>query len=201
MSTRPHHTIAQQLNAGQLAISNSLSDPEIQSLVAQFGYPADKLSEGKALYDAALAAVNAEKAAAGAQQEATRTLVQAETSAHDAYQALAKVARAVFGKDKAQLNALGLNGTMPKDTAGFLASAYTLFDNARTLPALADYGYDLVKTPKRARQDRLLRYRQPRAGIRQRRGAASHPRTAFRFTGPRRLDGAISQDRKGGLAR
>src|SRR5208337_1840903 len=103
MSTRPHHTIAQQLNAGQLAISNSLSDPEIQSLVAQFGYPAEKLNEGKALYDAALAAVNSEKAAAGTQQESTHVLEQAEESARDAYQALAKVARAVFGKDKAQL--------------------------------------------------------------------------------------------------
>jgi hypothetical protein len=145
MPTKPMHSIAGQLNAGQLAISNSLSDPEIQSLVAQFGYPADKLNEGKALYDCALSAVNAEKAAAGTQQESTHVLEQAEESARDAYQALAKVARAVFLKDKSQLNALGLNGSTPKDTAGFLASAYTLFDNARTLSALADYGYDSPK--------------------------------------------------------
>ena len=143
--SRPKQSIAQQLNTGQLAIGNSLSDPEIQSLVAQFGYPAVKLNEGKALYDCALSAVNAEKSAAGAQQESTRVLEQAETSAREAYQALAKVARAVFGKDKAQLNALGLSGNTPKDTAGFIACAYTLFDNARTLPALADYGYDSVK--------------------------------------------------------
>ena len=145
MTSRPMHSIAGQLNAGQLAINNSLSDPEIQSLVAQFGYPADKLNEGKALYDAALAAVNAEKATAGAQQESTHSLAQAEKSARDAYQGLAKVARAVFTKDKAQLNALGLNRNMPLDTAGFLAAAYALFDNARTLPALADYGYDSPK--------------------------------------------------------
>ena len=145
MATKPVHSIAGQLNAGQLAISNSLSDPEIQSLVAQFGYPAEKLNEGKALYDCALSAVNAEKAAAGAQQESTRVLEQAEKSARDAYQALAKVSRAVFGRDKAQLNALGLSGSMPLDTAGFLAAAYTLFDNARTLSALADYGYNSVK--------------------------------------------------------
>jgi hypothetical protein len=145
MTSKPKQTIAQQLNSAQLAISNSMSDPEIQSLVAQFGYPADKLNEGKALYDAALAAVNAEKADAGAQQESSRMLAQAEKSARDAYQSLAKVARAVFLKDKAQLNALGLNHNMPLDTAGFLAAAYTLFDNARTLPALADYGYDSPK--------------------------------------------------------
>ena len=92
MPTKPMHSIAGELNAGQLAISNSLSDPEIQSLVAQFGYPADKLNEGKALYDCALSAVNAEKAAAGTQQESSRTLAQAEKPARDAYQALAKVA-------------------------------------------------------------------------------------------------------------
>ena len=76
--SRPKQSIAQELNAGQLAISNSLSDPAIQSLVAQFGYPAEKLNEGKALYDAALAAVNAEKAQAGGRQESTRLLAQAE---------------------------------------------------------------------------------------------------------------------------
>ena len=92
-----------------------------------------------------LAAVNAEKADAGAQQESSRILAQAEKSARDAYQSLAKVARAVFLKDKAQLNALGLNHNMPLGTAGFLAAAYTLFDNARTLSALADYGYNSVK--------------------------------------------------------
>ena len=145
MTSKPKQTIAQELNAGQLAINNSLSDPEIQGLVAQFGYPAEKLNEGKALYDAALAAVNAEKAQAGGRQESTRLLAQAEKSARDAYQSLAKVARAVFLKDKAQLNALGLNRNMPLDTAGFLAAAYTLFDNAQSLSALADYGYDSVK--------------------------------------------------------
>ena len=43
--------IAQELNAGQLAISDSLSDLEIQSLVAEFGYPADQLNEGKTEWD------------------------------------------------------------------------------------------------------------------------------------------------------
>ena len=96
MSTRPHHTIAQQLNAGQLAISNSLSDPEIQSLVAQFGYPAEKLNEGKALYDCALSAVNCRKGRGGQRSRNPPALLEgAEKSARDAYQALAKVARAV----------------------------------------------------------------------------------------------------------
>ncbi len=152
MATRPHFTNADQLNKAQLAITNSIGDPEIQSLVAQFGYPADKLGDGKDLYDAAQAAVNAQKAAAGAQQQATSTLTQAEKSAKDAYQALAKVARAVFARDKAQLSTLGLTGNTPHTTAGFLTAAYTLFDNAQGLTPLADYGYNAAKlTGERAK--------------------------------------------------
>lgn len=143
--SRPKQTIAQRLNAAQLAIGNSLSDSEIQSLVAEFGYPAAKLDAGEALYEAALAAVNAGKAAAGTQQQSTQALAQVEKSACDAYQSLAKVARAVFVKDKAQLTALGLGGAMPRNTAGFIAAAYTLFDNAQNLSALAEYGYDASK--------------------------------------------------------
>jgi hypothetical protein len=161
----PKQGMAQRLNAGQLAIVNSLSNPEIQELVAQFGYPAAKLEAGRALYESALAAVNASTVALGGQQASTQALVQAEKSARDAYQSLAKVARAVFGKDKAQLTALGLSGAAPKNTAGFTTAAYTLFDNARSAP-LAEYGYDPDRLQneraKVAAYDEANRGRQPR---------------------------------------
>jgi transglutaminase/protease-like cytokinesis protein 3 len=143
MSNRPKQSIAQQLTAGQLIISNSLEDGEIQEYVAEFGYNSEKLSEGTALYAAAQAAVNQQTAKAGAQQTATQALTQAESAARDAYQALAKVARAVFSK--AQLTTLGLSGVVPKDIAGFLSVAYTLFNNAASLPELANYGYNTEK--------------------------------------------------------
>ena len=140
--SRPKNTIADQLTAAQLAISNTQSDPVIQSMVKNYGYTAEKLSAGKALYDAALAAVNAQKAASGEQQMATRELDLVKTTANDAYQALAKVARAIFANDNSRLVALGLTGPTPKDTAGFIRKAYTLFDNARQVTDLAEYGYD-----------------------------------------------------------
>ncbi|MBI5953667.1 MAG: hypothetical protein HY865_18590 [Chloroflexi bacterium] len=142
--SRPRQGIAQRLNAAQLAIVNSLSDLEIKELVGSFGYTVARLEAGRALYEAALAAVNAGTAASGGQQASTQALAQAEKSARDAYQSLAQVARAVFGRDKAQLAALGLSGSVPKDTAGFVAAAYTLFDNVRTMQ-LAEYGYDVER--------------------------------------------------------
>lgn len=136
---RPKASTAQQLNAAQLAIANSLADPEIKAAVAQFGYTTTKLNKGKSLYEAALAAVNAQKSGRGAQKDTTAQLKAAQTDARDAYQALAKVARAALSKeDQAKL---GL-GQEPRGTAAFIQAGYTLFDNTGEVAALADFGYD-----------------------------------------------------------
>ena len=108
------------------------------------------MTEGKALYVAAQAPVTAQKAAAGAQRQTTQELTAAEKSARDAYQSLAKVARAIFKNDKARLTALGLTSAAPNATAEFLASAASLFDNALAAPTLAEYGYD----PERLESER-----------------------------------------------
>lgn len=135
-------SIAERLNSADLAISNSRADAEIQSLVAAYGYSSAKLNEGKALYDTALAAVTAQKLAAGEQRQTTQELARAAVSARDAYQSLAKVARAIFKNDKARLTALGLTSAMPAATAEFLAAAASLFDNAAQASDLEAYGYD-----------------------------------------------------------
>ena len=145
MSNKSKSSISEQLNASQVAITNTLADAEIQGLVTQFGYTPEKMTEGKALYDNALSAVNAQIASAGSQFQATSNLKAAETVARDAYQALAKVARAVFINDSARLAQLGLNGAMPRTIAAFISSAYAVFDNAVNVPeiksALASFGY------------------------------------------------------------
>lgn len=145
MSTKSPISIAERLSAANLAIANSLADGEIQSLVAGYGYSAERLAEGETLLQNAQTAVNAQKSAEGAQQQSTQELAQAEKEARDAYQSLAKVARAVFKGDKARLTALGLEGSAPKDTAGFLASSAALFENASAAAALGDYGYEAAR--------------------------------------------------------
>ena len=140
----PKTTIAEQLNAAQLAVSNSLADDEIKTLVAAYGYSAEKLAEGQALFDAAQATVSAQEQAAGAQQAATEALKAAKSAAFDAYQSLSKVARAVA--PKSALTGLGLAGPMPRGTASFLNAANILFTNASTtLPELAQYGYSGIQ--------------------------------------------------------
>jgi hypothetical protein len=60
MPTKSSQTIADRLNAAQVAINNTLADSEIQSLVAAYGYNKVRMNEGKQWYDQAFNAVNAQ---------------------------------------------------------------------------------------------------------------------------------------------
>ena len=144
MPTKPMSKIEDQLRRANLAINNSLADEEIKALVAPRGYTTDKLTAGKALYEAAQTAVSGKTGVHGAKKDATSQVDQSQAAARLAYQDLAKTARKAFRDDKAKLAILGLSGPEPDSTAGFLNAARTLFDNAKT-PAvqavLQDYGY------------------------------------------------------------
>ena len=130
MPTKTKHSIAEQLNAAQVAISNTLVEPGISKPMAEYGFPAARVKEGQKLYDAARLSLNAHKTLSGEQQYKTAEVNKITKAAYDAYQALAKICRAIWVKDKARLAALGLQGKMPQTTAGFLTAAYVLFDNA-----------------------------------------------------------------------
>ena len=141
-------TIASQLNSAQVAIHNTLADAGILTAVAAYGYSVEKINAGKGVYDRAVAAVNAQIAATGAQRETTAAMESARKEAYAAYQSFAKVARAIFVQDKARLIRLGLTGAMPKSTAGFLTAASALFENAsapEVQSLLANYGYDSAR--------------------------------------------------------
>ena len=132
------------LNRAALAIDNSLADSGIRDAVAAYGYTEDKLREGRALLETAQSASSAQLVADGQQLQATAAFNQALAPARDAYQALAKLARASC--DKPTLTILGIVGREPQDIGGFLKAAFDLFDNAPQVPALASrFGYNAEK--------------------------------------------------------
>lgn len=149
MSTKSRNSISEQLNFANVALNNSINDPEILNLVSNFGYTKEKLEEGLNLYKAAVDIVNTRTRLAGAQYQATEELKVKEKLAREAYQNLAKVARAVFKQDQARLAQLGIVGEMPKKIAEFIARGYTVFDNALSIDeiktALSHFGYDEAK--------------------------------------------------------
>ena len=154
MPPRPKHSISRQLNSAEIAIANSLDESEIAGAVAEFGYTPARLREGLALYEAALAAVNAQKSARGDQKIATAEVEAVYLTARSAYQAAAKVARATL--DAGGLATLGLMGSTPRDVAGLTQAGYTLFDNAARSGLLADLGYTAERlASERARLEAL----------------------------------------------
>ena len=150
--SRPKLSISERLTFANVAISNALSDPQIGKLLGEFGYQTPKLSEGKALYEAADLTVKNQVALYGEQKNATARLESAEKVARTAYQNLAQVARAAFARDKAKLSVLGLDNPMPKPLPLFLTMTTTLFDNASHNAEIAEvlksYGYTTEKLSK-----------------------------------------------------
>ncbi len=149
MSIRPKNSISKNLNASKVAITNTKGDAEIQAAVAGFGYHPVKMDEGLALYSSAEASVSAQVAAAGAQRTASAEMLKTWKIANTAYQDLAKVSRAIFIKKPAFLTTLGVSGTQPRSTDGFITAASTLFDNALSTSeiqtALEVKGYTIAK--------------------------------------------------------
>lgn len=133
-------TLAQRLDAAELAIRNSLAEPEIQALVLPYGYDLARLDEGRLLFERARNAVRERQIALAAQRAAAETLDASRRAAFAAYRALAGLARATLSP--AAVSGLGLDGRMPRGTAAFLAAAGTLFENAGRHAILADFGYD-----------------------------------------------------------
>ena len=150
MATKSRASIAEQLNAAHIAINNSIADEEIGRLIAPLGYHRAKLEEGRKLFEAAVAAVNAQNAAEEDKRIARARFLETEKLARDAFQAFAQAAKASFGR--AMLASLGLTGPTPRATAGFLPTAYALFDNAIRLPEiqakLGELGYNADKLQK-----------------------------------------------------
>jgi len=138
MASKSNHSIAEQLKAAEIRITNSLSNDDVKAEVAKKGYTEQKLLEGKALREAASAAVSRQISLAGAAQEATALESDSRAIAHKAYQDFAKICRAKFKAGSSELVTLGLTGKEPKSTAEFIKVAYILFDNAKTDAAIVD---------------------------------------------------------------
>lgn len=135
--------IANAITAARQAIETVRADAEIGGILAQRGYNEAKLTEGLQLQEAAQAAFIVRQTAMAAQKQATAALTGADTTARQTYADFRETARAIFASS-ADRTALGLAGSVPKDTQKFVTLARASYTNARNEPyrsALATYGY------------------------------------------------------------
>jgi hypothetical protein len=127
------------------AIDNTLKTPAILDGVTPYGYGPDHMQVGLALYQSAFEAVNANTVASGAQARASERVQTTFKVAVDAYQALARIARAIYRKNPERLVTLGLNGPMPRRHNDFVMAALKLFENAHLKVELGNRGYAAAK--------------------------------------------------------
>jgi uncharacterized protein YhfF len=129
-------TIDTLFNSAHIAITNSLTNPQIQAYLSEFGYTPERIQQGKLLYDAALAAHQQQRADYGDQKTATTALTQAWDTARKSYIRYVKVTRIAFKDNAGVATRLELEGDRKKTLSGWLAQATQFYTNLLNAPEL-----------------------------------------------------------------
>lgn len=135
--------LAERIGRHRALILAVQSDPDAAALAASRGYTPERMREGLALADAALAAYEARDRDAGAHTASGQTLRERETATRRRVADLRSTLRTLYADD-APRTALGVTGPRAAtDRDAFLTQARATLDVARRAPyadALADAG-------------------------------------------------------------
>jgi len=149
VAAKPKRSIDERLLAAQVAIDNALGDAGIQAAMGDYGYDAAKLGAGRALYEDALALVNAQKAEYGDQYEASAAVRAAWDAAGRAYSNALAVARVALQDDPKARAAMMLGGTRKQSLSGWIEQATAFYTNllgdGGLMAAMANFGYTQAK--------------------------------------------------------
>jgi len=141
--------MAEQLNAVQIAINNTLADADLQKALAAYGYSAARLEQGRQLYQTVLNLQHRQQSGYGGKQTASDAFQAAWKQANVTYMRLFKVARVTLKEQHGDWLALGLDGERKRPFPGWLAQAQQFYTNALAqegvLAKLGEFGITEVK--------------------------------------------------------
>ena len=147
--TRPKNSIADRLLAAQVAIDNAISDNDVKTFLAEYGYDETRLGEGKNLLDTANQLQQMQQKEYGDQYEATDALSLAHTNANKEYMKFVKIARVALKSDYAVIKKLDLGGNRKTTFSGWMGQARQFYLNAladsTVLEKMAGYGITQTK--------------------------------------------------------
>lgn len=142
-------SIGDFLNSAQVAIDNALSNAEVQNYLSELGYTPERIQEGKALYEAAVAGQGQRTSEYADQLGATAALEEARTKANKTYMRFLRIARVAFKDNVSATSALKMNGDRKKSLSGWLLQAGEFYDQALSRPEilnrLAEYNITAEK--------------------------------------------------------
>lgn len=119
-------------------MENAANDTEVQAMLAEFGYNADKISEGKALYTTAQILHNKHKAEYGEQLAATDALKNLWDKADAAYMQFVKLARIALHGERGVYVKLKLTGSRKRSLPERLNQAKIFYTNVLNDPAVME---------------------------------------------------------------
>ena len=131
-------SLADRMLAAQIAIDNAMSDVEIKSLIAAFGYDEARMNDGKGLLDAASQLQQVQQKEYGDQFQATDALNSLWAQADADYMRFIKIARVALKSEHALFQKLALNGQRKKSFSGWMAQAKQFYLNALSDPAVIE---------------------------------------------------------------
>jgi len=129
-------SIDAQLLAARVAIDTVLGDPDMQAALALYGYDAEHIRAGQALYERALALHRQQQAGYGERYTATDARDAAQAQAHAVYIRHLAIARVALRGERGPAQALGLARSRERSCAGWLGQAQQFYANALSNSAI-----------------------------------------------------------------
>lgn len=128
--------IEQLLNACQIAFTNAKNEPDLQAVLAPFGYTPERLDAGLALLATARDLYAQQQTEYAESYTATATLKEKAAAARAAYMRHVTLARVAFKRGTAGYNKLGLAGDRRDELPGWMAQARHFYRNLLAEAAL-----------------------------------------------------------------
>lgn len=142
-ATTMYMTYDARVDRGQVILDNIGANPDVADALAEFGYDAGRIAEGRALLDTAVEAQQAFVRERGEQMDATQALNGAIEAAKHVYDGYLKLARKRLEDDPPALERLRATGPREKTYSGWVGQTQqfytTALDDDAILEALARY--------------------------------------------------------------
>ena len=129
--------IEDQLLAARVAIDTVLGNTPMQAALAQYGYDAERMQAGRALYERALSLFQQQQAGTGERYSAVDARNAAQEQAEAVFARHLAVARVALRGDRGAAESLGMTSARKYDRAGWLAQAQQFYANALGTSAIA----------------------------------------------------------------
>jgi hypothetical protein len=130
MATHSKKPEAEFLEQSRVALENAESQTEIATTMAEFGYDAEKIAEGKAIYTETRTAYDLNKTEDDETSEAYANFSNLKQQLYDLHYAHRKKARVVFRGDSLTADKLAITGSLPQAYIKWLESVTKFYTTA-----------------------------------------------------------------------